>query len=474
MTSKIFRRARGTTYFDLALDKKVELSTEIDANRFFDSVLESSDCLNVVYSLGDQSRNGISALRRAYNLASISPNLDKVMSFFAYLGQDILNRGSAKSCTEACYLVAFQTPGFIECILEAVKKDNIKDTSALAWFLLSVCMSNQSARSNTIIHEIVNLISTEKCLATSQLLTLLKPDQIETSSNIESLEQLKHYQKHDNDFPFDYRKISIIPTTSELNSLNKTDLNQSYGYLQLHGQYLKDQSASYNEANILDQQFRLLREDMIGKMIEELQNKKQRRFYRPKMISIELDPKPSLLISLETPHAIRNRLKSMKPYERRRYLETIGKRILGRDSVLLFVKNGVVAHVAVIVRRDSSEIASDIDNLVVGISLPLQFDSLNEFITELSKPYSNKKDYYALQASSSIFTYEPVLKRLQNMVSVPFADQLAHNKHPTETLPIDIPEDVLNNLNSDTSQLQAVKKTLQYDVSLIQGGNIIN
>ena len=44
-------------FFELALDKEVPpLSTEIDANLFYDSILESSDCLNAVYSLGDKSR----------------------------------------------------------------------------------------------------------------------------------------------------------------------------------------------------------------------------------------------------------------------------------------------------------------------------------------------------------------------------------------------------------------------------------
>ena len=77
---------------------------------------------------------------------------------------------------------------------------------------------------------------------------------------------------------------------------------------------------------------------------------------------------------------------------------------------------------------------------------------------------------FMFQASTSLFAYEPVLKRLQGMVSIPFAKQLAHQKPPSElSASITLPASVIMNLESDNAQLIAVKRALEFNLTLVQG-----
>ena len=75
-----------------------------------------------------------------------------------------------------------------------------------------------------------------------------------------------------------------------------------------------------------------------------------------------------------------------------------------------------------------------------------------------------------IQASTGFYN-EPVLRRLQQMSDVPFAEELVHRKKPRELEYLDS-RDVhmeLSRLKLDPSQLRAVTRGLTHRVSVIQG-----
>ena len=78
----------------------------------------------------------------------------------------------------------------------------------------------------------------------------------------------------------------------------------------------------------------------------------------------------------------------------------------------------------------------------------------------------------ALQASSSLFSYRPVLRVLQEMTTIPFASQLVH-QHPPEVMPteevIAMPDGVRQALHGDPSQLATVEFALRHNITLVQG-----
>jgi hypothetical protein len=68
--------------------------------------------------------------------------------------------------------------------------------------------------------------------------------------------------------------------------------------------------------------------------------------------------------------------------ERATFLDTGGRRILSRDSIVLFVNGRTIVRVGVIVRRDKDEISLNPDYLTVGVS-PVS-GSLEEFLFDMS------------------------------------------------------------------------------------------
>lgn len=150
--------------------------------------------------------------------------------------------------------------------------------------------------------------------------------------------------------------------------------------------------------------------------------------------------------------------------------------MLGKDSVLLFVTQGKVKEVVmvgVVVRRDERDEFCDRPGyLTVGVRFlgDSVFDSLKQLTKLLTGERQNRIGDCVFQASAALFAYEPVLKGLQEMVEIPFADELLHGKQPLLLDDaLDIPTAIRTKLSSDPSQLAAVKTALLYRVALIQG-----
>ena len=395
MTSKHF-------FNKVAFGEK-SIKSEKDAISFLEGALQTEP-MNVVYWLCDTTKPGATELQKALSLACV-PSLQTVVSFFAFLGQDILNRGATKSCAEECYLTAFKTPGLLKVLKDEVLENAVDDASAILWFLVAVSRVCADARDNEDVKIIANHLSETPCLAMSQLATLLIPGKIKAAAfdanNIRSCEQLKSLQsKHDNDFPLDFRKIAIVPTAAELNCENHNGTSLVLGETQSQ---LEPSVGVDNlpllTATMLDRQFRLLREDMIAPTKEELSeelrllqqnpNGCRKLFANPRVVQVELKPKPCVLVRVDTTPALRGRLskfttkndkKSKK--DRKGFLEEAGRRCLGRDYMVLFLTgDGTVTHVGVIVLRDPDQIAESVDYLTVGISLV--GGSIEEFLSVL-------------------------------------------------------------------------------------------
>jgi hypothetical protein len=129
--------------------------------------------------------------------------------------------------------------------------------------------------------------------------------------------------------------------------------------------------------------------------------------------------------------------------------------------------------VGVVVRRDEkNEFCHEPGCLTVGVRFlgDSAFDSLKQLTKLLGSKDNNRIGDCVFQASAALFAYEPVLKGLQEMVEIPFADELLHGNLPLLLDDaLDIPTAIRAKLSSDPSQLAAVKTALLYRVALIQG-----
>ena len=328
---KIDRRFDGgdnpkKQFFNKVVVKKTAtIDSEEDAIRFFKEAMTFRDPMEFISLVTDESssRGGPTALKRAFSLGCSSlSSMESLVSFIDYLGADIINRGSVKICTAKVFDIAYSTPGLLSSLHDSLVKGTIKDETAVAWFVLGMTRTNTEARNNPIVGDIAKYLEQDgKSFFGSQLATLLAPGRILQScgpmsidaNQIESLDSLRALQpKHDNDHPFDYRSISIVPTANELTCKDTKSAVQTMGMF-LSG----DLSRNYSGENIvvstvLDRQFRLLREDMIAPTKAELQEELgknahdcRRLFRNPQVVGIRFQPKLSLLIRVEVTSALK-------------------------------------------------------------------------------------------------------------------------------------------------------------------------
>jgi hypothetical protein len=261
-------------FFDKALRSKENIiCTERDVHRFFEAMGNFGDASELLYRLDDRRERGHECLKNSFSMAFASSSdkalLNSAVAFLAKLGDRELNRGTMIQCVEDCFKSIYTTPGLPSALLEAMEASRITDLSAVAWFLVSVCKKDAKAREDPKILEMAQLLRSaaenSQDGAISHLANLLPQEDVDNSSSFthddmqaQSLSDARLLRplpggRHDNDYA-DYRKISILPTASEMNSTTES-------YLPL--------VREPHVGKTLERQFRLLREDMVSSLKDQ-------------------------------------------------------------------------------------------------------------------------------------------------------------------------------------------------------------
>lgn len=494
------------------------------ATTFFRAAIGFRDQLEALSIILEDTNVGADVLRKACSVVAIE-DVPTLIEFFEFLGQEKLSVGTAKLSRDSCYSIAFKTPGLMRALEASLFERTQPEKAVLAWFLVAVCILDLEARSNEVVVRIAKELRTMGGAAAKAVATLIFPHEGERAldpaavANLDALRALD--PQHDNDFPLDYRSIQIIPTANEINASNA-----------LPGTALVARSGPPDEAAILDRQFRLLREDMVAPIVAELhelkaekaaQNSKtveqlKKRLYAgPALVDVVADPfSASVSVLVPIPPHIQARLSKMSRKERIAFCsEGPGRRILARDSLLLFLDdNKAVLHTGRVVRNDSKDEFLRYEKFFCigvefsGEELPtilgmVRFGKLPDPYPDQQAPDTKKggakKDEvdkngkaskgaespkyppivlqredrftaFVFQANSSVFSYEPILRCLQDMTSVPFQRELVQQQPPQPLpSPVQLSPRVRLALAEDPNQLEAVQSALSQRVSLIQG-----
>jgi hypothetical protein len=523
--------------------QRVKKSSAVkDATDFLQCVVAFKDPLEVVSLLVDHKDLGIEVLKRSLSVVVVE-NTSCLLEFLEFLGLEKLSIGSAKLHTLLCYKAAFKTPGLLGVLEKNISSRTEKEKATIAWFLVAVCRDDADARANPTVIRIAEALSAMEGKAIQAMMTLILPSSGGSDGGggggdtfhgrVSNLEELRALEpQHDNDFPLDYRSIQIVPTADEIN--HRVNVPTNFGKIT-------------SEAGLLDRQFRLLRDDMLGPILEEIdahiatpgKNKRAKIFQHPVLVDVVLEPVPCVLMAVPIPEALQKRLKEMTPAAREHFcMDDLGKRILARDSLLVFFTDLKVKCVARVVRKDKREFLSRPGYFLVGVGFETKilptvmnrvlFDAptappvavvtpsmqpvgqvqtstpqpvvqsksgagaaasgrkadtngatstqiVDKKITspaQLTAPFSSS-DWFCdelFQASSSIFSCEPVLKRLQQMTNVPFCEELVAGSNPLPLRsPVPVSSLTLKALKDDPNQLEAVRSSLSRRLSLIQG-----
>ena len=236
--------------------------------------------------------------------------------------------------------------------------------------------------------------------------------------------------RHDNDFA-DFRQIAIIPTADEMSSTEKPFLRTSY--------CLKDPKTEDNRISIyLDNQFRLLREEMLSDMREELEVATGKTKGRRKGLILKgMDVLDSYFgpDKRSCKWAIRFKLhddlpllKNAKPKERKKILQDQRHVFAHQSLVCLLVDGEVVAFPVVCRDRDEDGLAQE------SPILTLQFEGEHSTTKALSK-FRSGREISVISIDTAIFSYEPVLKAIQAMTRLPFSEELLFWKEASTMTP---------------------------------------
>ncbi|MCJ1462518.1 hypothetical protein MMC07_001120 [Pseudocyphellaria aurata] len=287
--------------------------------------------------------------------------------------------------------------------------------------------------------------------------------------------------RHDNDL-VDFREIAILPTADELLSTDEPflrcaatveDLGADESHLQSH----------------LDNQFRLLREDMLSEMREEMsivQRKKPGRhkgimIKDLKILNVNCGPptkRQGWRLQLQCKSDL-GQLSGIKPSERKQYLIT-NRNLLKHQSLACLMVDGDVAAFAAI-HRDIDMLASTPP--IVDLQLYGQ-SSTSSALLKLK----TAKTISLAQLDTALFSFEPILKGLQGLRNLALVNELIFWKNGESTIqPPNPPLKMIERIETDphrelqgllgTSQSVRLDKSqalslltgLKQRVSLIQG-----
>ncbi|KAF4611044.1 hypothetical protein D9613_006821 [Agrocybe pediades] len=225
--------------------------------------------------------------------------------------------------------------------------------------------------------------------------------------------------RHNNDFA-DFRKISILPTGEELECTETPFLRPS--------SVLEDPQTEYSRVAIhLDNQFRLLREDMINELREELQialgTKRGRhrgtKIKGLKLIGINLgDDRKRIRWSLafqckeDFPE-----MKKLKQDTKARKEFLSNKRQFFKHQSLACLLAGKEILTFPTIHRDEDRLAKSPPEIV------LQFEDA-ESTREALRRLKLEDDITLIQVDTAVFAYEPILRGLQQASTLPLSSEI--------------------------------------------------
>ena len=488
------RAGKLAKFFDLTVSGKQPLQTSQHGNLFIEAVCAQPDhatCINKLVT----SPKGLLSLQACMRF-NTSPTFFNGLStlLFKYIQVPTLKSISGGDLLNQVVLYIVEPPIFWRPFLQAYKDDCLIDDAqhSFGWLLLELISLPgdkalayyDTARDPLIQTRLLNsahfAIRTVGQKIKHVLSSLLSPSTIEGHHGPGG--------RHDNDFP-DFRQISILPTADELTSEEPPFLRVA--------QAIEDPDNQDSRfAMHLDNQYRLLREDMLGEIREELQialGQKQGRHR-----GLVMDGFTPVGISCGTAtrrHAWGMQLESHVPFnklfkakieakDRKNYL-TANRNVFRHQSLACLILDGEVAAFPAIY-RDEDLLAKNSPIVVLQFASGL---STSKTILKLRVVQNIR----LVQIDTAVFSFEPVLQRLKEIKTMPLSNELLL-WNPTCSIrqPPSPPERIITSINDDPSQsLQGLLNTpntinldpsqresllmgLTQNVSLIQGppGNV--
>ncbi|PVG01698.1 P-loop containing nucleoside triphosphate hydrolase protein [Serendipita vermifera] len=404
-------------------------------------------------------QGGLAALQAAIR-SDQSPAFfnDHVARLFNFLSAPELKRIAGGDTLKTVLNAIVDPPTFWQPFVEAIKGRKLNEDGKLgfSWLfyhLLLLLPFDEAKQFRTLVDDkvIMEELFSSPTLEVRNLAQQIK--HIVSSSGQVHAEDPEEGPggRHDNDF-VDFRQISIVPTADEIHSNKPAFIRPSYIF----------QEENTEKARLqvyLENHFRLLREDMLYEIREELQLEKKRKQHRNAVIgklrlvdahrSPDIDDKGhrkrgkwSIVLQRQTGLGQLYKMKSKK--ERMHWLQDNRQFLKHQSVACLLLGEELVALVTI--ERDEKLLSLFPPKLVVQI----------EGAANISRALLKMRtahDLTLVQVNAPIFAYEPILKALKRMRRLPLSREILYWKEGMRPDELDImPLEVLNILKQNPSQ----------------------
>ena len=418
------RVTRLSTFFNKVLFGQRTLSTSRDGKLFIEAVCAQADPATCAHKLLS-SPSGLSALQASvrFDTSVTFLNEDAVL-LLRYLQAPSLKAIGSGSVLAQLLLSLVEPPFFWEALIKSFTGGLLNSTASqtFAWLLLQlISLPGKSsspylavANSSKILDTILKSPDGETRILGQKIKHILPLDVSELYDA-----EAKPGGRHDNDRA-DHREISIMPTADELLSTDRPFFRTA--------DFIDDpENVSSRYSIHLDNQFRLLREDMLCEIRDELKILTGKKVGRHK--SIVVDDLSLAGVEMGTDRKrlpwgvvlkckeVLPPLKKIQPDKRSNFLKD-NRHILRKGNMACLLIDGEPAAFPTI-HRDEAELAK------TPASITVQFtdDPTLSYALSKMKTAGNVK---LVQLDAAIFAFEPFLRRLQEINHLPLQDELLH------------------------------------------------
>ncbi|KAK0127290.1 hypothetical protein ONS96_006840 [Cadophora gregata f. sp. sojae] len=416
------RFLRLSKFFNDVLYGRRILNSSRDGKLFLESVCVQPDHATCAHKILT-SPSGRVALQASMRFDTSCPFLnDNALQLLKYLQSPQL-KAIESGAVLSKILISIVEPAFFWDAFTKAFVDSLlcpEAVSAYSWLLLQLVRLPGTASSVYIqlaSSSILDLILNSSDGDTRNLGQKIKHSLPLSDEDLHIDADVKPGGRHGNDHA-DYRRITIMPTADELLSQDRPFFRPA--------NFIDDPEFAATRRQLhVDNQFRLLREDMLGEIREEMKIMTGSKTGRHKGLTVDNLKLRGIEMGTEKKRApwglkfhVENGLPNMKNItgsKRKSYLSDNRHVLRHGNMACLFIDDEPVAFPTIL--RNEDELAQ------VPAIVTVQFqedDTLSEALLRMK----TAKSIRLVQLDSATFAYEPFLRRLQAMTDLPLASEL--------------------------------------------------
>lgn len=458
------RRGRLKQFAARVLQGKKTLESSGDAKLFLEALTIEQDRIRCVEQL-ISSTHGLPALQKAMRLDTSSKALNSfIKDFLQYLRDSELEKVCAGGLLQQIIDAIVDPSIFWKDFTNQIKKGLLGSdaTACFAWLLLRL-LSLPAEKAN-LYHEVARDQLVQRSLLENPEAEVRNLGRkilhvLEVTSDISTTEAQGPGGRHNNDFR-DFRQIQILPTADELASTEQPFYRRAGD--------VEECLQSERLAMHIDNQFRLLREDMMRDLREELQIAIGSRAGRRKGLLIEnllvdgidCDERQHWCLRLQClndlPHLPKTDTK-----HRKRFLVDNPRFLKHQSLACLIADDRIVCLVTI--NRKEDYLAENPPRLCI------QLPGAEEPFVKAFVDLKLLRIVRLVQLNTAVFSYEPVLCQLQNGKHLGLKDEFLNWTEGSQ--PSCVPIAANTSLSNVISQLQAqtsfdLQSTLQLPKSI--------